>query len=997
MSEAYDKHDIAKVRQAAHIADFIPGETIRKGTKTLAKCPTCNEHTLQVTDNLRFHNCHCFKCGFHLDGAFNVIEHFQSVTFPEAVRIAALRYGIPLKSIQEKRKEEMQSRVSEFKESFCAKQLEASGLTLEDVTARVRTRDGRDWEYLPTFSPGTVDYNGNVEDLADDMLIHYFDLEGRRMKVNAKSGKSLDYVRPRWSMPEAHKGKDGKAGKYGNIKGATARIYITQLIRTAYQEGRELPLLVIQEGEKKAEKACKHGIPSVAIQGIYNIGTKDTGLINDIQLIVKKCKVRKLLLLFDADWDDLSRNLQPGDEIDQRPKSFARAACKFKTYVDSLNYAGLSVDIYFGHINANDNDDKGIDDLLCGTLRGREESLADDITAAVGSVSGEGEFVTVHKISLLSDIQILNFWALRDKEEFFARHHQRIKGLGKIRFSRVLYIEDDEGSFRQASQSGTDKKIWNVFRDEKDKKQIEFFPRAALEFAQENGFALVRSTDGMKLSPVFIDKGIARNVPESDIRDFIWDYVMMNCRDNEALDYMFLKLGTMLNSTVIERMKKIQINEYYDSDSQNRYYANGQLVITADEISLSPYSNIVWRENVLGRSFERVPIFETVAPDGGSFEVRTTAEGARCEFLTFLTNVSNMHHHKDADQLTQAERDNILHHLVNKLTAIGFLLVDYHDPLEEKVIILMDDAMTEVGKSNGRSGKSLIGRAISHMVEQAYVDGKELSNSDEFMFSDVTPRSRSVFFDDVKPHFNFTRLFSAVTAKLSVNPKAQARFVIEYENMPKFMVTTNHAIDDDSNSARDRMVNMVFSDFYNIDHKPVDDFHHAFFTGWDSEQWKLFDNLMAECVQIYYRSRREGWVAEDRGLVPPPSDLTELRHLRQKMGETFLQWAELYYAEDSGHLNQRIEMKALYDSFCEDYPGQQRFVSITSFRERLQAFCRFSGLHYNANRRDPKTGLTFAEHADSNPGKSFVGDRDASGGRVYASIFTDDYANRTQR
>ena len=996
-NEFYDKYDIAKVRQAAMVADFVPGEHIRKGTKTLGRCPGCGKNTLNITDNQRFHNVRCFDCGFYLDGPFNVIQHYQNVTFPEAVRIAADRYGIPVKTVAEKRREEMAGRVRDIKDSFCMAQLTASGLTLDDVTAKVRTKDGREWEYVPTFTPGTIDYSGQVEPLADDMLIHYYDLDGRRMKV--KNGKSsLDYIRPRWSLPEAHKGKDGKAGKYGNIKGSTARIYIPQLIRDSYQEERTIDTLVIQEGEKKAEKACKHGIPSVAIQGIYNIGTRDQGLINDIQLLVKKCKIKQILLLFDSDWDNLSRNLQPGDHIDQRPKSFARAACKFRTYIDSLNYAGLSVDIYFGHINENANDDKGIDDLLCNSLLGSEDSLASDITDALGSVQGAGQYVTVHKISVLSDLQIYNFWDLRDKEAFFRRHADSIRGLGKVRFSRVLYIEDENGKYSQASEAGTDKKIWNAYLDEKDKKQIEFFPRAALEFAQDNGFALVRSADGMRNSPVFIEKGIARNIPESDIRDFVWDYIMMNCRDEAALDYIFVKIGSVLNSSTIERMKKININEYRDPDSQNRYYANGQVSISADEITSSSYSTVVWKENVIGRSFERMPIFRKVdvRPDG-TFVIIPTQEGEKCEFLQFLTNVSNMYHDRDSAELTDKERNNILHHLLNKLTAIGFLLVDYHDPIEEKVIIAMDGTMSEVGKSNGRSGKSMVGRAISHIVEQAYIDGKQLDNTDAYMFSDVTPRSRCVFFDDVKPHFNFTTLFSAVTGKLSVNPKTQARFVIEYEDLPKFLVTTNHSIDDDSNSAKDRMVNMVFSDFYNIDHKPVDDFGHAFFTGWDEAQWQLFDNLMAECVQIYYRSRREGWMAEGRGLVPPPSELTEMRQLRQKMGEIFLQWAELYFAEDSDHINSRRDIREIYANFCEECPGQQRFVSITSFREKLQAFCRFSGYHFNPNRPEPKTGRTFAEFSRQSPGMTFIGDREPSGGKIYVTITTDAFAVRTLR
>ncbi len=52
-------------------------------------------------------------------------------------------------------------------------------------------------------------------------------------------------------------------------------------------------------------------------------------------------------------------------------------------------------------------------------------------------------------------------------------------------------------------------------------------------------------------------------------------------------------------------------------------------------------------------------------------------------------------------------------HIVNKITCIGFLLADYKYASERKAIVAMDAKMSEVGRSNGRSGKSMIGYASS--------------------------------------------------------------------------------------------------------------------------------------------------------------------------------------------------------------------------------------------------------------------------------------------
>ena len=66
----------------------------------------------------------------------------------------------------------------------------------------------------------------------------------------------------------------------------------------------------------------------------------------------------------DSDWDNLHRNLQIGDHVDQRPNQFVKAVIKFKQYIQTMHNLGVSVDVFFGHINANEKGDKGIDDLF---------------------------------------------------------------------------------------------------------------------------------------------------------------------------------------------------------------------------------------------------------------------------------------------------------------------------------------------------------------------------------------------------------------------------------------------------------------------------------------------------------------------------------------------------------------------------------------------------------------------------------------------------------
>ncbi|MFT0232933.1 hypothetical protein ACMSFF_14630 [Bacteroides faecis] len=64
-------------------------------------------------------------------------------------------------------------------DSFCARMLSESGLTFEDVTAKVyKTGDTSSVFELRTFRPGTINENGVIDPKGDDVIIEYYDLEG---------------------------------------------------------------------------------------------------------------------------------------------------------------------------------------------------------------------------------------------------------------------------------------------------------------------------------------------------------------------------------------------------------------------------------------------------------------------------------------------------------------------------------------------------------------------------------------------------------------------------------------------------------------------------------------------------------------------------------------------------------------------------------------------------------------------------------------------------
>lgn len=1007
--DMYNKEDVKKMNSLADIREFIPGLS-GLGIHKYRECPFCGKSgkskglvTYKPKGGLAESAAFCHACEKGFSSATDAVMYFDNLTFPEAVKYVAEKTGYlideeakeqkPMKKVQTvKKKEEDKPSAPKRRrtKSFCERQLEASGLTIEDVTATVRGTDGSEIQ-VPTFVRGGYDTSTWTYNLKDDeMLIFYYDLQGDLVRYASRgaAGRQKDYVRVRWSNPDLHKNMQGKGIKYQTPPNAQSKLYFPQVIRTYYKNATPLETLIIQEGEKKAEKACKHGIPSIAIQGINNIGNKETGIIQDLQYLVQRCQIKKVVLLFDSDWDHLSSSLSANDTVDKRPKSFAGAAKKFRTYVESMQNVNVSVDVYMGHINENENDEKGIDDLLCGSLKGQEHLLAEDITRAMLAHDGKSQYVNIHKISTLSDYQIDSFWNLREPEKFFERYRAKLEPLGRFRINHMTYYVE-EGKLKVATKYDSDNELWNVDIDDKGKKTVSFVNREMLKFVAANGFYRIHTADLEKddYKFVHVEDNIVKQSGINEIRNFVYQFVEDNCKDEDVKEYFSSKVEYVMSNGKLSLLKMIDDNfDVFNPITQRFYYENGCVEVTADSIEKQEQHAVIWEDKIIKRQFRRCQIFKSVKRiDNENFEIQLTPEGEKCEFLRFLRNTSNFW--SEQDYVTEEQTKLWSQHLMNKITSIGYLLNDFKFQTELKAVIAMDGQMGDIGQSNGRTGKSLIGMALNQMMEQTTIDGRNTKNDDDFLYSNVTPQTRNIFLDDVKVNFDFGRFFFAITGDLQINPKGMARYTIRQEKSPKFYITTNHAINAVDRSSMERITFISFSDFYNDAHRPIDDFGHSFFVDWSEEEWMRFDNLMCECNQLYLRSMAESWYRIGQGAIQPPMDDIIQRTLLQQMGSAFHQWAETYFDETAGHLNIRIKRKDMYDAYHSEFSDNKFGVTANNFKTKLILYCRMKLFDLNA-RRPNERGISFFDFVQNNPNEVFVGGMDKSNGFEYFTVST---------
>lgn len=969
----------------------------RRGSQWVGKCPHCGtEGGLEFNQTKGIYKCfHCDEIKGNSSVAF--VMQALKLTFPEALEYIAKTLGIVVEYEEPPKPRKKSKATAAAKDedkgkngSFLKEFLDGSGITLKDSQVTLKNSDGRTFVISSVFKAGTIDQSGKLTTEGNDVIIEYYDLDGAPVKYQRKDYKGrltdewCEYYRVRWQYPEEHKDKEGKAAKYHSPYGSGTYIYIPQYIRSIYKSGQTIDRLYVQEGEKKAEKACKHGIPSVAISGIMNIACQGK-LSEDLIRIIQDLHVKEVCMIYDSDWNDLSKEIKIADRVEKRPLNFYYAANNFKDYMQSLINRNIYVECYIAHVIRNDAGDKGVDDLLVNTLKGKEDELKRDLDFLMNEKSLEGKYVKAYKITSWHEHKLKELWGLDNPHNFAKMHLDVLKDLPEFRIGRHTWRINDKDELETAQPFEEYERFWvdkvRTGRDGGERHDIEFDYKGCMYFLQNRGFGRLRRQDGSTFMFVRYEKPFLTQMEHYDIRDYVMEFA-----DNftsRQIQNMLLKGGTQyLGPNNLSNLAYVTPEfEKSRKDSQMFYFKNYCWEITANDIKQVEYANVshcIWIDQKRDYEVHRTaPLMSVERIDDKNF--RFIQKSKECQFLQFLINTSNFSWRKDAADLTDDDLQENTNHLIAKLCAIGFMCMSYKDMGVARAVVAMDGRQSEVGQSNGRSGKSLVGLLFEHILPYAYINGKgKDSSEDVFYFDGVDEKTKIVFIDDVRTNFSLEPLFAYITGDFSVNYKGGRRAVFPFSVSPKLYITTNHAINGTGSSFTDRQWKIAFSDYYNDNHKPSDDFGNLFFVDWDAHQWNLLWNLIAECIQLYLRF----------GVVQSPQERIEARQLRQQMGEMFLSWAEEYFS-DPMHINHRLVRKDLYDNYLEYSNENRKYASPTAFKTRIKAYCQWRGLTLNPGRLDASTRKPLFYDKD---GRADMDDK--VGGVEYLTLGTEEYWNK---
>lgn len=283
--------------------------------------------------------------------------------------------------------------------------------------------------------------------------------------------------------------------------------------------------------------------------------------------------------------------------------------------------------------------------------------------------------------------------------------------------------------------------------------------------------------------------------------------------------------------------------------------------------------------------------------------------------------------------------------LLNKIYSIGYNLHKYKSPSCAWALYAMDNKIGEEDECNGRSGKSFLFKAISQLQRTVNLSGRNPRLMENpHVFDQVNAHTDFVFVDDCDKYLPMGTFYDIITSGMTVNPKNNRSFYIDFDNSPKFGFTTNYVPREFNPSTQARLLYMVFSDYYHekteendyLESRSIrDDFGKNLMTSSDysEDDWNWDYNFFAQCLQFYLSMKAEGVK------IQPPMNNIIKRKKKSDMGEDFEDWAYSYFAEESENLDKALVREKVYEDFILATKVRKEFWKMNRFTKALKSFC----------------------------------------------------------
>lgn len=474
-------------------------------------------------------------------------------------------------------------------------------------------------------------------------------------------------------------------------------------------------------------------------------------------------------------------------------------------------------------------------------------------------------------------------------------------------------------------------------------------------FLSQNGFYQFTNKNETD-SYIYINGNIVAESDAKKIRRFITKFLSERNFDTKLRNTFYRT--TQLNASSFENLGHVKVDfNDFDKESQWLFFKNKTWEIKASGIkSYKPGEvfKFVWEKEVINHTVELLPDFFKINHNettGYSIEI-TNNESL---FFQFIQKTCAMHWKVEEmgvddgqgglrKTLNEDEKREHELHLINRIYALGYLLHKYKEPSSAYAVWAMENEVIEDGASEGRTGKSIYLKFPRYFLKHEIIPARDNKiTENKHLLENVSEFTKYVLFDDCNPYLNFPFFFPLITGPWVINPKNTKSFGLTEEDAPKIAFSSNFAPRDADSSTLDRLLFVVFSDFFhsgpNERHAerrtPKDYFGLNLFTDFTEEEWNKTLNFGAQCIKAYLSINEK---------INPPMGKVAKRQLLSEMGQVFKAWADVYFSPESQRLNTEVIRSEAFDD-CRK--KNNLTWSAQKFGKALIAWCKYNNYKIN--------------------------------------------------
>lgn len=261
-----------------------------------------------------------------------------------------------------------------------------------------------------------------------DILISYYTVGGEAIRYLHMGDGKTAALNAKTKYYETRRLKEPKGDmKYQMPAGQPTLPWFPPELVQKYKDGTEVPTLILTEGVFKAWCGSRAGLDIVGLPSVTCYKDKDGKLYSDIRLLIERCRVQTLLILWDGDCLNISRkDLQVGDELTNRPKMFFSSAKKIAELAQKIEYKQTreKVSVVFAHVRPDSLPErpKGLDDLLIAASDEQRRRIVQEL-----ATQPDKPFFFYIKNITSGTGNLYKYFRLEDEKSFYDFHRDIIE------------------------------------------------------------------------------------------------------------------------------------------------------------------------------------------------------------------------------------------------------------------------------------------------------------------------------------------------------------------------------------------------------------------------------------------------------------------------------------------------------------------------------------------------------------------------------------------